>query len=58
MDVDKKILDTEQQLVGVLNGSGLTFGIMILILKDILRSLEVQQQQQMIRQEQGKEETD
>ena len=58
MDVDKKIFDTEQQLVGVLNGSGLTFGIMILILKDILRSLEVQQQQQMIRQEQGKEETD
>lgn len=57
MDVDKKIIDTQQQLVEVLNGSGLTFGIMILILKDILRTLEIQQQAQMLK-EQGKEDNE
>lgn len=57
MDVDKKIIDAQQQLVEVLNGSGLTFGIMILILKDILRTLEIQQQAQMLK-EQGKEDNE
>ena len=57
MDVDKKIMEAEQQLVEVLNNSGLTYGIMILMLKDILRTLELQQQQQMIK-EQGKEDTE
>lgn len=36
MDIDKVITETTQSLVGVINNSGLTLGIIRLILLDLL----------------------
>ncbi len=44
MEVDKKISETTEKVLDALNSSGLTLGIMNLILKDILHTINAQMQ--------------
>lgn len=56
MEVDKKIMAATQQVFAVLNEAGLTLGIMELILKDILHTVQAQQQAQFIAEARAAEE--
>lgn len=47
MDLDKAIVITGEKVRRTLSESGLTLGIMQLILKDILRTVEIQQHEKM-----------
>lgn len=58
MDVDKKIIETEEAVTQALNSSGLTLGIMQLILKDVLHIIQMQQMTQIQQNDTGKEETE
>lgn len=58
MDVDKKIIETEEAVTQALNSSGLTLGIMQLILKDVLHIIQMQQMTQIQQNDAGKEETE
>lgn len=58
MDVDKKIIETEEAVTQALNSSGLTLGIMQLILKDVLHIIQIQQMTQIQQNDAGKEETE
>ena len=58
MDVDKKIIETEEAVTQALNSSGLTLGIMQLILKDVLHIIQMQQMTQIHADDAGKEETE
>ena len=51
MEVDKKISETTEKVLDALNSSGLTLGIMSLILKDILHTIEVQIQVNLHKEE-------
>lgn len=57
IDIDVMIDQTTDRLVEVLSNSGLTVGIMMLILGDIMQTLRIQKQEKMMHQaDAGKEE--
>lgn len=51
MEVDKKISETTEKVLDALNSSGLTLGIMSLILKDILHTIDAQMQVNLHKEE-------
>ena len=56
IDIDVMIDQTESKLVEVLSNSGLTVGIMMLILGDIMQTLRIQKEEKMMHQvDAGKE---
>jgi hypothetical protein len=56
IDIDVMIDQTANKLVEVLSNSGLTVGIMMLILGDIMQTLRIQKEEKMMHQaDAGKE---
>ena len=59
IDIDVVIDQTTQKLIDVLSSSGLTVGIMVLIIGDILHTLQIQKEDKLMHQQDaGKEESD
>jgi hypothetical protein len=59
IDIDVVIDQTTQKLIDVLSSSGLTAGIMVLIIGDLLHTLQIQKEDKLMHQQDaGKEESD